>query len=111
MNSKLTSKNVPKMGITRKDPIFTDEDRIAEAQRQAACICARPKTTIHCLRCGNLSFGRKFRTCSTHPNIVYLYDLRTCAVCLGPAKDMEELPIDFETYQKLTRVGAPHSTR
>uniref|UniRef100_A0A182NQ28 WW domain-binding protein 4 n=1 Tax=Anopheles dirus TaxID=7168 RepID=A0A182NQ28_9DIPT len=44
-------------------------------------------------------------------DIVYLYDLRTCSVCLGPLKDLEELPIDFETYQKLARVGHSRSSR
>uniref|UniRef100_A0A453YJV5 Uncharacterized protein n=1 Tax=Anopheles arabiensis TaxID=7173 RepID=A0A453YJV5_ANOAR len=105
----MLEKNAP-MDNTRTDPIFTQEDREAEARRLAACICARGKTTIQCLRCGNLCFGRKFRPCPSHPKIVFLYDIRACSVCQGTLKHLEELPIDFETYQKLMRVGPARSS-
>lgn len=70
----MLKKNAP-MENTRTDPIFTQEDREAEARRLAACICARGKTTIQCLRCGNLCFGRKFRPCPSHPKV--------CSICRG----------------------------
>ncbi|XP_052888095.1 uncharacterized protein CG13380 [Anopheles moucheti] len=102
-NSQKNSKTSSAMQTTRKDPIFTEEDREAEAKRLAACICERKNTTVQCLRCGHLCFGRKFRPCPSHPKVAFLYDIRTCSTCMGPTKDLEELPIDYETYRKLAR--------
>ncbi|XP_049540602.1 uncharacterized protein CG13380 [Anopheles darlingi] len=88
--------------IANKPPVYTEEDRKAELLRLAECICKREKTTIRCKRCAKLFFGRILRTCPTHQNVVFLYDIHTCPVCVG--KDLEELPIDLATYTKLVQL-------
>ncbi|XP_050097522.1 uncharacterized protein CG13380 [Anopheles aquasalis] len=90
--------------VNKKTPIETEDDRKAELLKLEACICSRQNTTIRCKRCANLFFGRILRTCPSHQNVIFLHDMHTCPVCVGPKGDLEELPIDFETYKKLVQL-------
>ena len=71
---------------------------------QAACVCLRPLKLVLCQLCGETFPARKRQLCTSHPNDLYLLDIRACVACRQPNLDkLVEYPLPTGMEENLAK--------